>query len=901
MAAPGRLKLSALACALCVCSFIPQARGETDRVAWMASRLLSGKDIRDYEMALTVFVRISDPRVLPTLLKLADSQQEIPRAEAAGVLWHYNTKGVREKLVEMTSDTSPAVRVEAAKSLCLMNYGAYVGVIVDAVRSDSHAVRIRALRALGDSGSTSARKSLEEIKGLTHATDKVWTAYAARKLGVEPDKQLRILQDILLDIPKAAWLPGAKDPSVKTLKRSAELGRKGLESRLQAAEALSRLGDDSALDLLVQATGDQAALRHSRGPMRWLTGHGSKAALACARGLGDARTLVRLGSASTVAKLKPGTGSPALAEALGKALDDRSSLVRRAVLRAISYQRLESERDRVLAALQHEDPLTRSAAAVTLGHVGSEGAVKALVKRLTIETHVAARRGIYKGLALLRSPSMVQPLFGQLKQLYRESRQNSEVRDEMELCILALGAGGEPTAERVLRLLDKASGEKRRLLLDVLAHTGCHSALLYFMDRLRETPPAPDGPTVRFFDSLDRSYVTKLESLIESESAMWTRLVLARALYRLGKTEYGRGILWGLKNEDPYLQRLSAALARGLQVPGSVEPLIALLEAEHRTAWLASASLLADGSPTAIAGFLEGLRSASLRQRPKLPLMAFWEGARSSQHPYAKEVDQDRVWVLFAEDRLGNHMDLFLTWSADGRTWHEPVFSGLTSFADPQGQVPPPTFSLKVRGRAITIALTRTFARSPNPSRPRFKTLQRVFKHKLQDFFADADGDGLTDFEEKHLGTNARRRDSDGDGLPDGKDKNPLAAPARSRRDEDLLKVLAFSYATMVEKTLPERLRRLVVLDSGKHSAPELPTFPWLVQHLSKAKADDLWQMTGGSYPRIAFGATEFESSQQRAMQPMSLFSSPTDRKEIEVTFTHRGGQWTVTGYREID
>ena len=87
---------------LCLAVFVlifttasPAAAGQ-DRVKWMAQKLLSGKDIIDYETAINKFSSISDTRILPTLKKLTESSDVIPRAESAGVLWRYNSKEVRK-------------------------------------------------------------------------------------------------------------------------------------------------------------------------------------------------------------------------------------------------------------------------------------------------------------------------------------------------------------------------------------------------------------------------------------------------------------------------------------------------------------------------------------------------------------------------------------------------------------------------------------------------------------------------------------------------------------------------------------------------------------------------------------------------------------------------------------
>jgi len=385
---------------------------------------------------------------------------------------------------------------------------------------------------------------------------------------------------------------------------------------------------------------------------------------------------------------------------------------------------------------------------------------------------------------------------------------------------------------------------------------------------------------------------------IENESAMWIRVILARALFRMGRAEFARGILWGLRNEDAYLRKLAAALARDLKIQGVIEPLQKLLADSPETAGYAARALLSDNSPAAVKALLEGLDSGTLRKRRAPPLNVFWEGRPSALHPFTKDFDNDWLWVLFADDRQGRRLDLYLTWATDGKTWNEPVFTGLTSFADPEGQTPLPTFSLKVRSREVTIGLTRSFAQNDDPAKPSFGTVQRVHEFKFQDFFKDKDNDGLKDPEEAACFTNPQNPDSDGDGLNDGQDKNPLAKPASPERDEETIKLLAFSYAFLVKEALPGGARLLTVVQTpGGPRAPELPSYPWLVLHLRPEQVRGLWQATGAGYPRVSFGATRLNGA--RAVQPLIVSKAADDRVEIEVSFTQQNGQWVVSGYHE--
>jgi HEAT repeat protein len=882
------------------------ALGQQDAVGWMASRLLTGKDILDWELALKKFVTYTDPRVLPTLLEISENQEILPRAEAAGVLWQYNNKETRERLLQLTKDSAPEVRIEAAKSLCLMSYSASLPLVTAELKAGAARIRARALRALASIQGDASIQATKPLRASRLPIDRIWAAFALYKLGVEPGQQLDILQKHLLSAPPGAWLPAKIDPNESDLKRAARLGAVQVPLRLEASQALSRIGGEKALKLLVRATGDLALAENTQGPRHLLLRHGDQAAQALASaGLTSEKALVRMGSAHTARRLrlKSDAAKNVLAESLGQSVSDPAGLVRVAAIQAISSLGLESQQNRIIPALGHQDPKTRKEAARALGVLGIAKSAGPLINRLKAEKNLLVRRAIYQAIAELRSPATVDPMFEHLKLLHKESRQSSRVAGEIPLCLDALAAGGDAAATAALAALDhlgRMKGTQRDLMEEVLARSGSALGIDFFIDQLRESPPDPDGPAVRLFSNLDTSFTSRLEEMIANETAMWIRVILARALFKLGKSEYSQGILWGLKNKDPYLRKLAAALATDVEVPGSVQPLIALLDDAPETAAFAARALLSLNEPEAMAGLVGGLSSASLRKRRSVPISTYWEGRHSATHPFAKEVENERVWVVFGEDRMGRNMDLFLTWSTDGRTWKEPVFTGLTSFADPEGNVPPPTFSLKVRGRDITIALTRTFAQSANPKNPRFKTLQRIHKFKLQAFFEDRDKDDLTDFEELALNTKPNVRDTDADGIPDGQDKNPLARPAMPTRDSDLLKVLAFSHVYLIRKALPQEARLLVVIElPDERRTPELPTFSGLVLHLNREQIRSLWKSTGGGFPRVHLGPTQFNGDKTRAVQPITVVNGIDDQETLKLRFAKKDGQWLVTEYVE--
>ncbi|RME23398.1 MAG: HEAT repeat domain-containing protein, partial [Deltaproteobacteria bacterium] len=817
----------------------------------LARGLLSGRGVLDYQLAVEQLAEMKDPRVSKVLWKLLDSDREEAKAAAAGALWRYSTDEVRKRLVELLEQGNELVRLEAAKSLVLMGYDANLGPMVESLRSGDEKVRCRALQALAVTGHPEAAKAVESFRPRKRTQEEVWHAYAMCRLdrgkcSVARQRLARIVLAPLGDFRSMGFY-GVSVPDMDSIPPRR---RARHELVLKAIKAAWMLGDKDSLEIVAAATYHPEYFDHPLGPVALLRKKGSAGLEAVSECLeGKYPLLVRYGCTRAAIHLKQAGKESDAALAIQRALavmcNDSNRAVRQAAARALARHYGPVAKEALKKLLGHEDSKTRFAAAMALGLSGDEKVVPVLMDSLGSETDFSVRRQLYKALQKIGSPRAVQPLLKRLKVILAESQQDLRVAAEIPWCVAAIGGAGEAAARAALRLMKTAEPRLRDALVEILAHSGSQSALEFFLDRMRSQPPEPEGPEVRFFDTLPAEAANRLEETIRAESAMWIRLVLARTLYKMGRTEYGRGIRWGLRRDDEYLRRLSAALAFGLRQP-DVRPLLAdlLSSKDHRTAWFAARALLGDGSAEAIGLLLAGLDDSRLRRRPEVPLVPFWEGTRRADHPFAKAVDNERVWVLFADNRLGRRADLFLTWSVDGKVWRPPVFTGLTSFADFEDNVAPPTFSMKVNGRQITIALTRTFARSPNWNSPRFATVQRVHRFRLEQFFDDSDGDDCPDTTEAALHTLPRRADTDADGLTDCQDKNPLAVPA-DRKDCSVLGLLAAGRLIMVDRPflLPERA--LVVARRGGGRDFEIPWFDGLVLHLDRGQRLRLWQQTG--------------------------------------------------------
>ncbi len=156
-------------------------------------------------------------------------------------------------------------------------------------------------------------------------------------------------------------------------------------------------------------------------------------------------------------------------------------------------------------------------------------------------------------------------------------------------------------------------------------------------------------------------------------------------------------------------------------------------------------------------------RKASMRPLADRVLRGYLNAGEfgKSTKKLAERTDKaGRVWGLFESGVLGNSTDLWLVEKVDGR-WINPLFTGTsTNSVSRWSKVPPPAPTIGGKNGKQLAAGDWVNILVGNPA-----------------ISTDTDKDGLTDLEEKRLGTDPRRADTDGDGVLDGVDPWPNAAP----------------------------------------------------------------------------------------------------------------------------
>ena len=140
--------------------------------------------------------------------------------------------------------------------------------------------------------------------------------------------------------------------------------------------------------------------------------------------------------------------------------------------------------------------------------------------------------------------------------------------------------------------------------------------------------------------------------------------------------------------------------------------------------------------------------------------------------PLAEKKDTNgNVWGLLESGVLGSAGDLWLAQKDTAGSWSKAYFTGVS-----------------------TSGISRWA--KPKPPEPKFagKTAKQLTRGEWfkvlvgsSELMKDSDGDGLTDIEERRLGTNPNSKDTDGDGDGDDVDPWPNAAPRQLSNAEQVL------------------------------------------------------------------------------------------------------------------
>ena len=257
---------------------------------------------------------------------------------------------------------------------------------------------------------------------------------------------------------------------------------------------------------------------------------------------------------------------------------------------------------------------------------------------------------------------------------------------------------------------------------------------------------------------------------------------------------------------------------RPVQVPGTAQPEDAPLHASgDRFCWAATRT------PGSDFAFVTGVRATDteMRTEVKTPLTGVSSPLRLAPDPagHALAVGIENRLEIWADGRRSDPIEFYeapvraLEWTAEGLFLGE---AGRVRLVDPQQ-------SGTVRIVQLRSGWVTSIALAPRESLPG----------------PDADGDGLTDEEEKRLGTSPDLPDTDGDGIPDGSDPEPITPSPRLM----IPRTVIFHGETVGQEIKAFRVNPRY----GEHSAWEVSfdraEMPWLVLHPRQGTGPDVVYM----------------------------------------------------------
>jgi HEAT repeat protein len=359
-------------------------------------------------------VKIGAPAIKSLTFALQDNNESIRRkaAEALGKTAHPDAV---EPLASALKDEDPATRLEAAKSLRKIGNADAVKYLIAALEDENPEVSDEAVEALAEIGTPAVNPLMNGLKRKKRQLRKK-AAEALGKIGDAAAVDLLIiaLKDDDWRVAKASSVALGKIGDKRAVSPLIEaLEDKDSNVREGSAEALGKIGNKRSVDPLIAALEDD--IKYVRGK--------------AAESLGN-------------------IGDRSAAEYLNKALQDRDSDVRKKaagallkmgwkppdiesrVIYLISNEKWDDlittgklAVEPLIDALEDEDEATRRNAAATLGKIGDPDAVTPLIEKLN-DDDSSVRTEASRALQKIGAPA-VYPLMAALKDNDEEVRRKA--------------------------------------------------------------------------------------------------------------------------------------------------------------------------------------------------------------------------------------------------------------------------------------------------------------------------------------------------------------------------------------------------------------------------------------------------------------------------------------------
>lgn len=341
---------------------------------------------------------LASPRALDALIAaLRDHHSEV-RIHAAMALGAIGDRGAMEPLLTTLGDRNDLVRMASAAALGLLGDAKSVPALAEALRDHEGHVVETALKSLADIG---GKEAVEILVGQLVAgglggssLSKVSARQAAQALDTaDPSwRESPAAQAAAAELAAKAGEPRFDreqldqfGPGWRTTQavrtraaENRELLRTGKGGTKEAIEILGQLGDEEAIDQLLECLQDSDFLTRQAAAKALGSIGGVKAAQGLVRALTDDTKYVRQVAARALWELK----EPCTTQALGRALGDRDAEVCGNVIPALRALGGEEAAQALRTGLRNGDEQVRQKTAWALGDVGTASCVEALLDAL---------------------------------------------------------------------------------------------------------------------------------------------------------------------------------------------------------------------------------------------------------------------------------------------------------------------------------------------------------------------------------------------------------------------------------------------------------------------------------------------------------------------------------------
>lgn len=550
-----------------------------------------------------------------------------------------DTKAVGPLIEALTGAKEIQVRVKAAEALGALRDRRAVESLVNTSHAPEPEVRAAAVTALGLIADHTAAEALFLAARDNEATVREAAVRSLSALGISVEK-------VSPDLSSSNWQVRAA--AVTTLARLGDrsavpmiiFALRDSDSRVrsEAARTLGALGDPRATDALTGALSDQSAdvrieVTFALGRIKDSRAVGPLTSL-----LSDRDPRVSLAAAESLARLHDPRATRVLIDSLSSADWRVRSRATQVLARVAGEGSLDQAIGPLAAALADKDPVVRYYAAEALAGIGAK-AVPALIEGL--RSHRDSDRDRAARVLWRIGAPAVDPLMAVLQDRSStpeiraaSARTLGMIGDKRSIkglalllkddryfvrqqAALALGQMGEPAVDLLLEMASSSTPATREAAIEALGSTSSTRAVNRVIESLSDSNPNVRSAAVRALgESSSERAVPHLMALLRDDSSA-LRAQAAASLARLGQVALP-SLISALKDSRPSIRQLAASALGDIGSKDAVAPLIDLLTTDQSGARPEAIEALGKiGDPAAIAPILSILRTASVAVRKR--------------------------------------------------------------------------------------------------------------------------------------------------------------------------------------------------------------------------------------------------------------------------------------------